>query len=172
MAGPLIRACNEADLPAVRTLLRATWHATYDAIYGPEKVREISDRWHALAALRQGLVMPRSSFLVADDNGQIAATSLAFTDNDGRCIRLSRLYVHPSSQRRGLGRALLSASIDAFPAARCIDLEVEPENLQAITFYRSEGFSITGQGDGCGGEVADYPHLLMLKTLQRNQTTR
>ena len=165
MAGPLIRACTEVDLPAVRALLRTTWHATYDAIYGPEKVHEISDRWHALAALRRGLNIPRSAFLVADDDGQIVATSLAFTGPDGQCIRLSRLYVRPDAQRRGLGRALLAASIDAFPAARRIVLEVEPENLQAVTFYQSEGFSITGQGDGCGGQVADYPHLLMSKTL-------
>ena len=164
MAGALIRACIEADLPAVRTLLRATWHATYDAIYGPEKVQEISDRWHGLAALRRGLAIPRSAFLVAEDDRRIVATSLAFTGPDGQCIRLSRLYVHPSSQRRGFGRALLAASIEGFPAARSIELEVEPENLQAITFYRSVGFSVTGEGDDCGGQ-AGYPHLIMSKTL-------
>ena len=46
----IIRAVTVADLPAVRTALVETWHATYDGIYGPDKVYDITTRWHSLVA--------------------------------------------------------------------------------------------------------------------------
>jgi hypothetical protein len=40
-----VRTAGERDLAAVRDLLVETWHATYDSIYGAERVTEITDEW-------------------------------------------------------------------------------------------------------------------------------
>ena len=47
-----VRSAGERDLAAVRELLVETWHATYDPIYGAERVTAITDRlaFDALAA--------------------------------------------------------------------------------------------------------------------------
>ena len=52
------------DLTSVRDLLVETWHDTYDAIYGVERVTEITNEWHALERLareleRRGSRLPR-----------------------------------------------------------------------------------------------------------------
>ncbi|TIV74013.1 MAG: GNAT family N-acetyltransferase, partial [Mesorhizobium sp.] len=47
-----VRTASERDLVAVRALLVETWHATYDAIYGAERVTAITDDWHSIASLK------------------------------------------------------------------------------------------------------------------------
>ena len=39
-----VRTAGAQDIKAIRALLIETWHATYDSIYGVEKVTEITDR--------------------------------------------------------------------------------------------------------------------------------
>ena len=46
-----VRTASERDLQAVRDLLVETWHATYDHIYGVERVAAITDDWHSIASL-------------------------------------------------------------------------------------------------------------------------
>ena len=53
-----VRTASERDLEAVRALLVETWHDTYDAIYGAEKVTEITDSWHSIASLKARLARP------------------------------------------------------------------------------------------------------------------
>ena len=43
-----VRSASERDLAAVRALLVETWHATYDPIYGAERVTAITDDWHSM----------------------------------------------------------------------------------------------------------------------------
>ena len=40
-----VRTASKRDLPAISRLLGETWHATYDAIYGAERVGEITGEW-------------------------------------------------------------------------------------------------------------------------------
>ncbi len=159
-----IRPCNAADLPEVSALLAATWHATYDAIFGAERVADITGRWHAVERLAQDLEHPKICFLIAEDGDRLIATSLAGDTGNG-LVRLARLYVLPEAQGRGHGRALLEATLAAFPAATAVDLEVEPANEQAVRFYEAQGFAVTGQGTDCGGEGEEIPHLIMARQL-------
>lgn len=138
---PIIRPAVVADIPAVRAQLIETWHATYDTIYGPELVREITTRWHSLVALAEQVDAERSAFLLADDADRIVASSYAQADGNGMAVQLFRLYVHPSDQHRGLGRRLMAETFARFPGARRHRLEVEPRNAKAIRFYEREGFT-------------------------------
>ena len=47
-----VRTASERDLAKVSALLGETWHATYDALYGADKVSEITARWHSVPALK------------------------------------------------------------------------------------------------------------------------
>jgi hypothetical protein len=46
-----IREVEPGDIPAVRDVLVATWHATYDPILGVQKFTEITNSWHSPANL-------------------------------------------------------------------------------------------------------------------------
>jgi len=159
-----IRPCNAADLAEVSALLATSWHATYDAIFGAERVTDITGHWHAVERLAQDLEHPKICFLVAEEDNRLVATSLAGDTGNG-LVRLARLYVLPDAQGRGHGRALLDATLAVFPAATAVDLEVEPANELAVRFYEAQGFAVTGQGTDCGGEGENIPHLIMTRRL-------
>ena len=75
-----VRTASERDLQAVRALLVETWHATYDQIYGVERVTAITDDWHSLAVLKRRLDRPNAEFLVADDGKQLGGMAYAAVD--------------------------------------------------------------------------------------------
>jgi ribosomal protein S18 acetylase RimI-like enzyme len=145
-----VRTASERDLVTVRALLVETWHATYDAIHGVERVTEITDDWHSIASLKARLTRPNSEFLVADDGKRIGGMAFAAATTDTKIILLNQLYVLPACQRQGIGRALLEEVEGSFPEARTLRVEVEEANAAAIAFYCSEGFSPAGNAAESG----------------------
>jgi ribosomal protein S18 acetylase RimI-like enzyme len=160
-----IRDAALADIPSVSALLAETWHATYDAIYGADRVAELTRRWHAADALASGLDRPDTCFLVAVDGGEIVGTLSVVSRADG-VLDLKRLYVLPRVQGSGIGGQLLEAGLSAFPEAHTITLEVEPANGQAIRFYERKGFQVTGRTGDCSGSGDRIPALVMSRVLE------
>jgi ribosomal protein S18 acetylase RimI-like enzyme len=159
-----IRPVTPADLAAVRDVLVATWHATYDTILGTEQVDAIIAAWHSMEALERQRLAPGSSFLVAEVSGRVVATAFARPGADDHIV-LSQLYVIPDAQGRGIGRQLLETCLAAFPHATAVQLEVEPRNARAINFYERVGFRVVDTGDGCCGYGLSIHHLVMEKPI-------
>ncbi|MEW9837710.1 GNAT family N-acetyltransferase [Mesorhizobium marinum] len=155
-----VRTAGERDLAAVRDLLVETWHATYDDLYGAERVTGITDDWHSLQALRRCLEMPNGEFLVADDGNRIGGMAFADAAFDGKSVTLRQLYVRPAFQGRGVGGMLLDEIIESFPEASLFRLEVEEANAGAIGFYRSQGFEQAGRTANCGAADSGIPALV------------
>ena len=160
-----VRTAGERDLEAVRALLVETWHATYDAIYGAAKVTAMTDSWHSITELKARMAQPRSEFVVADDGVMIAGMAFAAADESGKTVTLRQLYVHPSSQGRGIGGMLLDEVVESFPDAERISLEVDPENRRAIAFYEAQGFRHVGATPHCGGDALALPALIYERLL-------
>jgi ribosomal protein S18 acetylase RimI-like enzyme len=135
----LIRLGRPADIEAVRRLLVETWHDTYDSLIGAEKVTEITNSWHSIENLSRQLTMPDTSFLVAKEDGAIVGHLFA---NGQRppVLMLSRLYVLPDRQRRGIGGRIIAEAIARHSNCDVMRLEVEADNLKGVSFYRSKGF--------------------------------
>jgi ribosomal protein S18 acetylase RimI-like enzyme len=155
-----VRTAGEGDIEAVRLLLVETWHATYDAIYGAERVTQLTDTWHSLDSLRRRLTRPSSEFLVADDGERIAGMAFAAADAEGKTVTLHQLYVLPAYQGHGIGGALLDEVLDDFPDAEIVRLEVEAANSRAIAFYKLYGFEQTGRTGNCGVAGSGIPALV------------
>ena len=155
-----VRTASERDLKAVRDLLVETWHATYDAIYGSEKVTAITDDWHSLPSLKRRLDQPHAEFLVADDGKKLGGMAYAVAEADGKSVMLRQLYVHPTFQGRGIGGMLLDEIVESFPDATLFRLEVEEANARAIGFYAAQGFEKTGRTANCGAEQSGIPALI------------
>ncbi|HEY1021166.1 MAG TPA: GNAT family N-acetyltransferase [Flavisolibacter sp.] len=71
------------------------------------------------------------------------------------------LFIHPRSQGRGLGKALLQYAVFTLKIKA---VDVNEQNDQAVDFYRKFGFTVTSRSetDGLG---KPYP-LLTLHYLQ------
>jgi ribosomal protein S18 acetylase RimI-like enzyme len=161
-AGLIIRDAEAADLPAVRALLVETWHATYDGIYGWQRVAEITNAWHSLENLQAQLARGEV-FLIGLLGEELVATASARLERD-RAALLTRLYVLPTRQGVGIGRTLLQVTLACFPNAPVVRLEVESQNEPAIAFYERMGFALQRQARFDGRD--DTPNtLLMAKRL-------
>lgn len=158
-----VRTAGERDLDAVRALLVETWHATYDAIYGPAKVTEITDEWHSVAVLKRRLIQPNADFLVADDGKHLGG--MAYAAVEGKTVTLHQIYVSPAFQGRGVGGMLLDEIIESFPDADRIRLQVEEANARAIAFYTAQGFEPAGRTDNCGSADSGLPALVFERSL-------
>lgn len=162
----VLRPATPADIPALREMLVATWHATYDATLGVEKVNEIAATWHSLEKLAAERAAAEAAphenaLLVATRAERLVGTASAQWQPGGALV-LARLYVAPECQGAGIGKALLAATIARFPQARLARLEVEPRNERAIAFYARHGFRTVASGSACGGDTrAAVGHLVM-----------
>jgi len=159
-----IRTASEKDLEAIRDLLVTTWHDTYEADYGYDAVRKVSDQWHSIDRLQEKLKAPQSEFLVMDDGSQLGAVAYAAMSSETN-LQLHQLYVAKAYQRQGLGRQLLAEILTSFPKAKTASLEVDDKNMDAILFYEKFGFELTGKTDNCGEENSGIPALIMSREL-------
>ncbi|HEV7307686.1 GNAT family N-acetyltransferase [Ensifer sp.] len=161
-----VRTASERDLDNVRALLVETWHATYDTFYGVDKVNELIERWHSLPALKARLGRKNAEFLVADDGRQLGGMGFAaMSDALPKTAVLHKLYVLPKFQRQGIGRDIFAELETCFPDAARMRVEVEPQNLHALAFYRSHGFAEAGETAHCGDEQSGLPAIILEKLL-------
>ncbi|MCB1621026.1 MAG: GNAT family N-acetyltransferase [Thiothrix sp.] len=137
-----VRTASKQDLEPVRTLLRQTFHDTYDGLFGAERVEALLAEWHSLEALTRQLSAPRSEFVVADTGSEIVGVASAI--QEGRAVKLQQLYVVPQAQGAGVGLSLLQEIFFCFDDADTFWLEVHPENRKAIDFYARQGFAEKG----------------------------
>jgi ribosomal protein S18 acetylase RimI-like enzyme len=137
-----LRPLAPEDEPGLRRVYRRAYDGRIDRFLfqidpDPEKdavaaIREILDgRW--------GECLPWASFVVPGPEGVVAAT-LVTRAPYGPLI--AHVMVDPSHQRRGLGRAVLSATILALRAHHepVIVLNVTEGNARAIRLYEGLGF--------------------------------
>ncbi len=158
-----VRTATRNDLPAIRKILVETWHATYDEIYGVERVNEICGDWHSLEALEENLERPHSEFLVADDGN--APCGMAYASQSEKTINLHQLYVLPEFHGQRAGLQLLVEIENSFMDCNEIALEVEENNKRAVDFYTVYGFQDAGKTTNCGKDGSGIPALILKKQI-------
>jgi ribosomal protein S18 acetylase RimI-like enzyme len=98
-----------------------------------------------LAALDPDAAPPRIA-LVAEDEETGAVQGFAVAGLLPPQAELETIAVAPEVQRRGLGRRIFIAMADELRKALVTEVmvEVRASNSPALTFYRAQGFLITG----------------------------
>lgn len=90
---------------------------------------------------------PRARVLVAEDGGALcgyaALVPLVALQWGQRAAELHHLWVEPDWRRRGVGKALIDAAIDAARAdgAKTLSVGTHPDNCAAQAYYLALGFS-------------------------------
>jgi GNAT superfamily N-acetyltransferase len=146
-----VRRLAEADIDAAADVQRASFD-DYDRRSGnpiPETTPERIDHQHR--RIRHFLDRDPSGSWVAESDGQVIGISLALRRD--RLWGLSLLAVHPESQSRGVGRALLDAALSyAEPEAPAVILS--SRDPRAMHRYASAGFDLHPQMRATGPVTA------------------
>ncbi|PRD42030.1 GNAT family N-acetyltransferase [Phyllobacterium phragmitis] len=159
-----LRTATKDDIPAVRDLLVATWHAAFDDVLGVETVNAITNKWHSLDALKKQLSKPYSEFVLADDGSDLYGMAFA-SQTDQTLANLHQLYVRPEKQAQGIGTLLLIEMESAFPNARRLRLDVIEKNGKAVQFYEGKGYARTARTENWGDPDSGIAVLTLEKAL-------
>jgi GNAT superfamily N-acetyltransferase len=144
VTAPSIRAATPDDAEAVSAVRLAGWRAAYGPLLPPGTLDDVDDAAWA-ARVRARLAAGEATMLVTEDAGVVRAFSSfgpCRDDDLPDADEIYALYAHPTQWSRGLGRALMGATLPRLrhPAA----LWVLEANARARRFYEIAGFRADG----------------------------
>lgn len=157
-----IRPASTADVEGIRTVAHIAWPVAYHPhILTTEQLAYMLQLLYSADALEQAMNVKGQHFLVAELDGKPIGFA-GFTPNHkvNGTTHLDKLYVVPSLQGSGLGKALLENVISETKRAgnTILELNVNKRN-KAIEFYEHMGFSILREeviDIGSGYVMDDY----------------
>jgi ribosomal protein S18 acetylase RimI-like enzyme len=135
----VLRAPRADEGEAVHRVLWESWISAYHGIFGVERTAQLFERSNSKNAIVYAVAYLPKGFIVAESGGEIIGVAFGSCGTFGR-IFLYSLYMHPSWQRRGVGRVLLDHIWEAFPEGASMKLEVLEKNKDGIRFYEALGF--------------------------------
>jgi ribosomal protein S18 acetylase RimI-like enzyme len=151
---PHIRPATPADAGPLAALAERTFRDTFAADNAPDDMEAYVRDSFGLGRVRVELGDAANTFLLAFTDGAERPTGYAklrtgAADPSVRGpdpVELERLYVDRGALGRGVGAALMRASLDAARSAghRTLWLGVWEHNARAISFYERWGFETVG----------------------------
>ena len=148
------------DAEAIAALAALIWNAHYTGIISSEQIDYMLKQRYAPALIRRQLAdgIAWDKLLL---DGRIISYSSYFKIDDGREMKLDKLYVHPERQRGGYGGLLIARVMGIAREAGCraLVLAVNKANANAIAAYTKYGFRIREaivQDIGGGFVMDDY----------------
>jgi GNAT superfamily N-acetyltransferase len=149
----MLRPATLSDRALIRSISERTWPSTYGHIISQKQIDFMLDWMYSDASLEKQM-NSGCEFYIANLNGaDIGFCSVSPDDEKDasdqmnektegvRAHKLNKLYVLPSAQGTGAGKALLNQAIEVAKAAgsSSIFLQVNKHN-DAYSFYLKQGF--------------------------------
>ena len=133
-----VRAATAADVPALRAVGVAAWHAAYAGVLTPAEVAngiaEFFNAYSLGAAVRSGRM------LVAEHDAALVGLLESDRPAPERAV-IWKVYVAPAAQRRGVGRALVEHYLASVDAPEVL-VEHDPRAQGAAAFFERLGFAV------------------------------
>ncbi|WP_263018087.1 GNAT family N-acetyltransferase [Natronobiforma cellulositropha] len=139
-----VRRAGAEDVPAIRSIAEAAWHAAYSDFLEADAIRRALAEWYAPERIEAGIERPATTYLVADVDEVRGYCSIEL---DGDVASLSSIYVDPAHWGEGYGSALLERALALAREAGAARIEVlvAPENRIGRSFYEAKGFAVAGE---------------------------
>jgi len=160
---PAIRPAKITDIPAItRIYAQAVEHGTASFELTPPGQAEMTRRLHDLTT--KGF-----PYLVAEIDGVLAGYAYAGLYRSRPAYRLTvedSVYIAPDLQRRGIGRALLAALIDAAEVRgfrQMIAVIGDSANAGSIGMHRACGFQMIGTHPNVGLKFGRWLDTVMMQ---------
>jgi GNAT superfamily N-acetyltransferase len=151
----MLRPATLSDRALIRSISERTWPSTYGHIISQEQINFMLDWMYSDDSLEKQM-NTGCAFYIASikdsnfdnvsnasnvDNGDWDAVGFCSVSQEDGAHKLNKLYVLPSAQGTGTGKALLNKSIEVAKAAGSSSLFLQVNKLNtAYTFYLKQGF--------------------------------
>ena len=137
-----LRLLAKEELLLIQGIAQATWPSTFAGLLSEAQIAYMLNWMYALPML-ESQVEQGHNFLVAEEQGDaIGFAGFELNHMEGPKAKLHKLYLLPSSQGKGVGKALLLEVAKRAREAgqKSLVLNVNKYNEKAINFYRALGF--------------------------------
>lgn len=157
-SGLIIRPASFTDIPFIKAIADKTWPSSYEALLGKEQVEYMLDKLYSTSVLEDQMKKQNYFFLALKNYKPVGFCSFSNVGKD--VYKLQKLYVLPSQQKTGLGKALLATveTVSKSMGAKKLQLNVNRKNV-AKRFYIRNGFIVIKEEDidiGSGYLMNDY----------------
>ena len=135
-----IREAGVHDIAIIREIANITWPDAYGSYISQAKLDYMLDMMYSDASLIEQ-INKGHQFYIAEHNNTAVGFASVSQEADNAC-KLNKLYVLPTAQKTGAGKALLYKAIEYATAhgACCLYLQVNKQNI-AQHFYSKHGFT-------------------------------
>lgn len=148
---PTIRLARPTDSIAIARLHVAAWQVAYHGLLPEHYLDGLSDsEWEKTWAMRLSKPEVKAAVLVAEEHGAILGFANVGPGRDPdttlRTGEIRSIYLHPHSQRRGLGTRLHDHAMQALArhGFRHATLWVLASNRPARSFYEKLAWTVDG----------------------------
>ena len=132
-----------SDRAFIRSVSERTWPSTYGHIISQEQIDFMLDWMYSDASLEKQLNSGCEFYIasIKNENSTLDAVGFCSVSQENGAHKLNKLYVLPTAQGMGAGKALLNKAIEVAKAggSTSLFLQVNKQNT-AYTFYLKKGF--------------------------------
>jgi len=139
----VIRQASIKDIPAIHKLAHDTWWPTYTGVISDEQIRSMLGNMYSKDALKKQMDEGMTFLIVERDEKPVAFAAYSLIEPNNLVYKLEKLYVLPSEQGKGTGKALISEvmRIAKEIGGKILELNVNRNN-PAYHFYSKLGFKV------------------------------
>src|SRR4051812_27995873 len=101
-----IRRAQVEDVPAIRAVLAATWRDTYSSFLAESVLEHVAAEWHSTKML-EAEIGRDSTFAGLARSASAGTIGMITAHSEDEILIVTRLYILPAFQRRGIGARLM-----------------------------------------------------------------
>ena len=143
MSEIIITRAALADRDFIRSVSERTWPSTYGHIISQEQINFMMNWMYSDESLATQMNTGCEFYIasIKKEDGKVDAVGFCSVSPEEGAHKLNKLYVLPTAQGTGAGKALLNKSIEVAKAAGSTSLFLQVNKLNtAYTFYLKKGF--------------------------------
>lgn len=143
MSEIIITRAALADRDFIRSVSERTWPSTYGHIISQEQIDFMMNWMYSDESLATQMNTGCEFYIasIKKEDGKLDAVGFCSVSPEEGAHKLNKLYVLPTAQGTGAGKALLNKSIKVAKAAGSTSLFLQVNKLNtAYTFYLKKGF--------------------------------
>lgn len=141
-----ISFASPQDIPDLISLAHTTWHATYSSIISKEQIEYMLDLFYSAEVIGEQMANPKHRFWVVKEEGKLLGYAHCYPEEDN--FKLSKLYILPNQQGKGIGQFILDEIIRWMQTNHFSKLILNVNrNNPAYHFYLKMGFEVSEEVD-------------------------
>jgi len=145
----IIRPATLVDADCIVKIAHQTWWPAYCDILSTEQITYMLEAIYVSDKIAQQIENGEQQYLILEEEGEpVAFAAYSPRKENADVYKLHKLYCHPKMQRKGYGKSLINAVMDATRQAgkNTLELNVNRHN-QSKEFYEKLGFTVAYEED-------------------------